>query len=234
MKKEIYYGCHALPAQYKTFSGDRIIKPDVDGNIYYRIMNRAEEFTIQELSAICKEVFDILAPAFAPIQFVEATVETPNEIKIFNCPKDHSEQTTCPFHFDGKGGTLAHAFNNFAEDGLSRHLHIDEAEDLINEIDAVTLILHEVLHNLGFDHSEIRESVLYPLYEGVKKKLIQDDVDGINYLYGAEMQIIQDRIDAEEEPTIDDEIDGMNAANGCATAGLIAVGFWITFLTFLI
>ncbi|XP_017438507.1 metalloendoproteinase 1 [Vigna angularis] len=53
-----------------------------------------------------------------------------------------------------------------------------------SEIDLETVSLHEIGHLLGLGHSSVRDSIMYPSYEGVRRHLSQDDKDGIAALYG--------------------------------------------------
>ncbi|WVZ14331.1 hypothetical protein V8G54_011897 [Vigna mungo] len=85
--------------------------------------------------------------------------------------------------FDGPGRVLAHTFA--PQDG---RLHLDADESWISgpgsEIDLETVALHEIGHLLGLGHSSVRDSIMYPSYEGVRRHLSQDDKDGIATLYG--------------------------------------------------
>ncbi|KAM7086047.1 matrilysin [Molossus nigricans] len=93
------------------------------------------------------------------------------------------------YPFDGPGNTLAHAFE--PGPGLGGDAHFDEDERWtdgssigINFLYAVT---HELGHSLGLGHSSDPNSVMYPTYEDKDSKdfkLSQDDIEGIQKLYG--------------------------------------------------
>ena len=88
--------------------------------------------------------------------------------------------------FDGRGGTLAHAF--FPVYGGD--VHIDEDEDwTVNTSRGTSLLMtttHELGHSLGLSHSNNRNSLMAPFYRIYEPNLAlkTDDVRGIQSLYG--------------------------------------------------
>ncbi|GAB2280392.1 hypothetical protein Dimus_015026 [Dionaea muscipula] len=90
--------------------------------------------------------------------------------------------------FDGPGGILAHASG--PPSGVS---HFDADEHWSNhpvwgrfEVDLQAVMTHELGHILGLDHSADVAAVMYPMYDPnhIKRRLAQDDIDGIKALYG--------------------------------------------------
>ncbi|XP_036885642.1 matrilysin [Sturnira hondurensis] len=93
------------------------------------------------------------------------------------------------YPFDGPGNTLAHAFS--PGPGLGGDAHFDKDERWtdgsgrgINFLYAAT---HEFGHSLGLGHSSDPKAVMYPTYENRDPedfRLSQDDIEGIQKLYG--------------------------------------------------
>lgn len=54
-----------------------------------------------------------------------------------------------------------------------------------NSFDTETVWLHEFGHGLGLGHSDVERAVMEPYYEGVRRSLHEDDINGISYLYSA-------------------------------------------------
>jgi hypothetical protein len=54
-----------------------------------------------------------------------------------------------------------------------------------NAIDVETVWLHEFGHGAGLAHSDVSGAVMEPYYDGLRRVLHQDDIDGISFLYPA-------------------------------------------------
>jgi len=87
-------------------------------------------------------------------------------------------------NFDGAGGVLAHAFSIDSSASINGDIHIDNEENWVGSFDLATILLHEIGHSLGLGHSNVVGSVLEPFYAGPRFRLSDDDIAGIQSIYG--------------------------------------------------
>nr|XP_004661959.2 stromelysin-1 [Jaculus jaculus] len=92
--------------------------------------------------------------------------------------------------FDGPGTVLAHAYA--PGPGLNGDAHFDDDEQWTEDTTGTNLFLvaaHELGHSLGLFHSANPEALMYPVYKFSQNmaqfRLSQDDVNGIQSLYGS-------------------------------------------------
>uniref|UniRef100_A0A8D2D1N2 Stromelysin-1 n=1 Tax=Sciurus vulgaris TaxID=55149 RepID=A0A8D2D1N2_SCIVU len=93
------------------------------------------------------------------------------------------------YPFDGPGYNLAHAYS--PGPGIYGDVHFDDDEQWTEDASGINLFLvaaHELGHSLGLYHSDNPEALMYPVYDSfvdlTRFRLSQDDVDGIQSLYG--------------------------------------------------
>jgi peptidoglycan hydrolase-like protein with peptidoglycan-binding domain len=130
------------------------------------------------------QAFNLWA-AVTPLTFTEVAAGA--DIVIRFVGGNHGDGSS----FDGPSGVLAHAFYPPPNAGaLAGDVHFDEAETWTvnlppSGIDLVTVAGHEIGHALGLAHSNVNGALMFAFYGGAHRKLENDDVAGIQAIYGA-------------------------------------------------
>uniref|UniRef100_A0A669CPP1 interstitial collagenase n=1 Tax=Oreochromis niloticus TaxID=8128 RepID=A0A669CPP1_ORENI len=123
------------------------------------------------------------------------------------------------YPFDGPDGTLAHAFAPSAGIGGDAHFDEDETFTFRSNTGYVLFMVaaHEFGHSLGLSHSEDPGALMYPVYSYSNPDtyvLPQDDINGIQSLYGRNPNPVGPRPTA---PTTPDACDSTMVLDAVAT-----------------
>ncbi|XP_077197648.1 macrophage metalloelastase-like isoform X2 [Paroedura picta] len=151
-------------------------------DLTYRINNYTSDMAKEAIRAAIEKAFSVWA-AVTPLRFQEVTNETA-DIEIWFSVGEHGDFNK----FDGRGGTLAHAFS--AGPNLGGDCHMDDDEkwsEKDNDINLFVVILHELGHSLGMGHSDDPEALMYPTYSYKDPETFElplDDKEGIQSIYG--------------------------------------------------
>jgi len=130
-----------------------------------------------------------------PLTFTEVSNASSADILILWGVGEHGDG----FAFDGTNGVLAHAFFPPPNGGsIAGDAHFDDSEtwtlnfksDSSQPIDLVTVAAHEIGHSLGLGHSQVSSALMAPFYTGSHRFLDQDDVNGIQFLYGTSPHLV--------------------------------------------
>ncbi|XP_055970791.1 matrilysin [Sorex fumeus] len=152
--------------------------------VTYRIISYTVELSHAMVDQLVAKALDMWSKEI-PLSFQR--VRRGNaDIMIGFARGDHRDN----YPFDGPGNTLAHAFA--PGPGLGGDAHFDKDEFWTDStanigINFLVTATHEFGHSLGLGHSSDPNAVMYPIYSnGDPKdfKLSQDDIDGIQKLYG--------------------------------------------------
>ncbi|KAM8976232.1 matrix metalloproteinase-18-like [Pelodytes ibericus] len=166
--------------EFSAFPGRPVWKTK---DLTYRIVNYTPDMSRADVESAIQRAFNVWS-GVTPLTFTRVYNDVA-DIEISFAAQVHNDF----YPFDGQHGTLAHAFapgNNIGGDA-----HFDEDEMWTPGRNGYNLFLvaaHEFGHSLGLSHSSDPEALMYPTYHYTDPdefRLPQDDVNGIQSLYGA-------------------------------------------------
>ncbi|XP_039048773.1 metalloendoproteinase 1-like [Hibiscus syriacus] len=168
---DIIFHNNGLVSNY-SFPGEKWSKYDLT----YDIKNDVQVFTAKEMSPVISQALNTWADV-SRFRFSKQAQGANANIKIGFFPVNHGD----PFPFD-----MAHAF--YPERG---DLHFNAVwnwtynQPASNQIDLESIGVHELGHVLGLNHSQVKDTVMFPKYDPgtIKRKLNKDDIDGLKALY---------------------------------------------------
>ncbi|XP_004626203.1 stromelysin-1 [Octodon degus] len=166
--------------QFSTFPGMPKWRKN---HLTYRIVNYTPDLPREAVDSAIEKALRVWEEV-TPLTFSRMH-EGEADIMISFAVREHGDFIP----FDGPGNVLAHAYA--PGPGVNGDAHFDEDELWTEDTTGTNLFLvaaHELGHSLGLFHSANTEALMYPLYSSftdlTRFRLSQDDVDGIQSLYG--------------------------------------------------
>ena len=152
-------------------------------DLSYYFVNETEKLEGNTERDVIRQAFELWASQ-TPLTFTEATSENAANIVIGWASRDHGDGDA----FDGPGDVLAHASFPNPYDDRQVFLHFDDDERWVNSntsnVDLLTVAAHEIGHTLGLAHSNDPGALMFPSYDGPRRFLGDDDIAGVQELYG--------------------------------------------------
>ncbi|XP_004416046.1 PREDICTED: stromelysin-1 [Odobenus rosmarus divergens] len=152
-------------------------------HLTYRIMNYTLDLPRDAVDSAIEKALNVWKEV-TPLTF-SRTDEGEADIKISFAVRDHGDFSP----FDGPGNVLGHAYPPGS--GIYGDAHFDDDELWTRDTSGTNLFLvaaHELGHSLGLFHSADPRALMYPVYNRLtdlaRFHLSQDDMDGIQSLYG--------------------------------------------------
>ncbi|XP_063807600.1 matrix metalloproteinase-18-like [Pseudophryne corroboree] len=179
--------------QFSTFPGNSGWR---NRDLTYRILNYTPDMTRSEVDVAIQRAFQVWSDV-APLTFTRV-FDGASDIEISFAAQVHNDF----YPFDGQHGTLAHAFAPGT--GIGGDAHFDEDESWTSGSNGYNLFLvaaHEFGHSLGLLHSNDPSALMYPTYhftEPSEFHLPEDDINGIQSLYGAREIPVQPTVQPNE------------------------------------
>lgn len=183
--------------------------------ISYAFVNNTNALPGDREHELVRQAFAIWAE-HVPLTFVETADNGRADIEIGWFSGSHGGDE----NFDGPGGILAYANipNPYGERQLVLRFDNDESwseNPSRRQVDMLTVAIHEIGHCLGLDHSSDRDAVMFASYDGEHGFLDNDDVAGVQSLYGVREtasppQTPPDNASPPSSNTIDSDNDGLS------------------------
>ena len=159
-------------------------------NISYFFVNGTNKINGDAERDLIRAAFKLWADE-TPLSFNEAADSAQADILIGWAEGEHGDGDP----FDGPGDVLAHASYPNPYNEKQVFLHFDDAERWVNSetqnVDLLTVAAHEIGHNLGLDHSNDPNALMFPSYSGPHRFLGNDDIAGVQSLYGLASQPVE-------------------------------------------
>ncbi|XP_058042335.1 stromelysin-1-like isoform X1 [Ahaetulla prasina] len=165
-------------------------------HLTYRILNYTPDMKRVDVDEIIDKAFRVWSRV-TPLTFEKVLGGNADIFISF-----HSGAHGDFYPFDGPSGTLAHAYAPGPD--IGGDAHFDEDEFWSYGVEGTNLFytaVHEFGHSLGLFHSRDPNAVMTPTYKTPTANqpiLSQDDIAGIQYLYGASSNPPQDPVEKDE------------------------------------
>ncbi|NWQ69202.1 MMP3 protein, partial [Neopipo cinnamomea] len=161
-----------------------------------RMLNYTPYLHPADVNAAIKKASSVWS-SVTPLKFIKKD-RGDADIMISFAARDHNDFIP----FDGPGRSLVHAY------ALSRDIggdaHFDEDETWTKSIEGTNLFHvagHEFGHSLGLFHFKDPNALMYPVYRKFDPSVLplhQDDITGIQYLYGPSCNTYNDQRESTE------------------------------------
>uniref|UniRef100_A0A8C3BHQ7 Collagenase 3 n=1 Tax=Cairina moschata TaxID=8855 RepID=A0A8C3BHQ7_CAIMO len=173
-------------AGFSTFSGEPKWAKQV---LTYRLLNSTPDLHSADVNAAVKKAFSVWS-SVTPLKFIMKDRGGADIMISFAsslcgiCSSGHNDLLP----FDGPGGSVAHAYAPGKD--LGGDAHFDEDETWTKSTEGTNLFYvaaHEFGHSLELFHSKDPNALMYPVYRKFDPSVFplhQDDIKGIQYLYG--------------------------------------------------
>uniref|UniRef100_A0A8C3BIF8 Collagenase 3 n=1 Tax=Cairina moschata TaxID=8855 RepID=A0A8C3BIF8_CAIMO len=169
-------------AGFSTFSGEPKWAKQV---LTYRLLNSTPDLHSADVNAAVKKAFSVWS-SVTPLKFIMKDRGGADIMISFSslcgiCSSGHNDLLP----FDGPGGSVAHAYAPGKD--LGGDAHFDEDETWTKSTNLFYVAAHEFGHSLELFHSKDPNALMYPVYRKFDPSVFplhQDDIKGIQYLYG--------------------------------------------------